>query len=260
MRTGQCQALGSRWAWREEPGEIEICTNYRAPKGIDLERGWHVQVQGDWQWKDDVYPTYPAPIIRRAEDGGRECVIARFGLVPWWAKTDKIGLSTMNSRSESSAVKPAFKAPFARRQWCIVPAWTIYEPFYAPGAKRSERWGIERADGTALGICGLWERWKSPGGHEILSFAMLTINCDDHPLLKRFHKHFDERGEPNERRTPALLREEDYDRWLDSSIEEAPSFFTTFGSDDLQASAAPATPPRPPGAAPHSHQRELLLG
>ena len=59
----------------------EMCNNYRAPRSIDLERGWHVQVQGDWHWKLDVYPGHPAPIIRRAENGGRECVMARFGLV-----------------------------------------------------------------------------------------------------------------------------------------------------------------------------------
>jgi len=125
------------------------------------------------------------------------------------------------------------------------------------------RWGIERADGTALGICGLWDRWKSPSGELVVSFAMLTINCDEHPLLKRFHKHFDEKGEPNERRTPALLREEHYDRWLDSSVAEAPGFFNTFGSDDLQAHASPAIPPRPKAGPPDDRraepaQRELL--
>lgn len=149
--------------------------------------------------------------------------MARFGLVPWWSRTEKVGWSTMNAKSETAAVKPAFKAPFARRQWCIVPAWTIFDPYCASGA---ERWGIERADGTALGICGLWERWKVPTGAEITSFAMLTINCDDHPLLRRFHKHFDDKGEPNERRTPALLDEDDYDWWLGASVDDAPSFST----------------------------------
>ena len=225
-----------------------MCNNYRAPKGIDLERGWSVPIQGDWQWKDDVFPGYPAPIIRRAAAGGRECVMARFGLVPWWNKTDKVDWSTMNARAETAAVKPAFRDPFAHRRFCIIPAWEIYEPFYAEGAKRSERWGIERADGTALGIAGLWERWRSPSGDELISFAMLTINCDEHPLLKRFHKHFDEKGEPNERRTPVLLREEDYGRWLNASVEEAPALFTTFGSDDLQAHPAPIE--RVPAAVP----------
>lgn len=31
----------------------------------------------------------------------------------------------------------------------------IFEPLYALGAKRSERWSIERAEGTALGIAAL---------------------------------------------------------------------------------------------------------
>ena len=217
-----------------------------------------MQVQGDWNWKLDVYPGHPAPIIRRAEAGGRECVMARFGLVPWWSKTEKVNWSTMNARSETAATKPAFKAPFARRQWCIVPAWERFEPFYAPGAKRSERWGIQRADGTALGIAGLWERWKSPAGEEVVSFTMLTINCDEHSLLKRFHKHFDDKGEPNERRTPALLREEDYDRWLTTSVEEAPAFFSTFSSDDLQASSAPKGATRRSEAEQPAEQPDLL--
>lgn len=243
--------------------EPNICNNYRPPKGVDLERGWHVQIQGDWNWKLDVYPGDTVPIIRRAQGGGRECVMARFGLVPWWSKTEKVGWSTMNARSESAAEKPAFRDAFARRQWALIPAWEIYEPFYAPGAKRSVRWGIERADGTALGICGLWDHWKSPSGELVVSFAMLTINCDEHPLLKRFHKHFDEKGEPNERRTPALLREEDYNRWLNVSLAEAPGFFNTFGSDDLQAHASPAIPARPkagPASKPRDEplQRELL--
>ena len=107
-----------------------------------------------------------------------------------------------------------------------------------------------RSDGTALGIAGLWERWRSPEGVELISFAMLTVNCDGHPLLNRFHKHFDDNGEPNERRTPALLREEDYDRWLHATLEEAPSFFNTFGSDDLEARPVPVIPEPPDPSTP----------
>lgn len=185
--------------------------------------------------------------------------MGRFGLVPWWSKTERVGWSTMNARSETVAQKPAFRDAFTRRQFCVIPAWEFFEPFYAPGAKRSERWGILRADGTALGICGLWERWKAPTGEAVTSFAMLTVNCDEHPVLKRFHKHVDENGEPNERRTPALLREEDYDRWLNVSIDDAPSFFSTFGSEDLKAYAAPP-PPRESAVSrpPLSQQQELI--
>ena len=46
--------------------------------------------------------------LRNQERGGRERVMARFGLVPWWSKTEKVGWSTMNAPSESAAQKPAF--------------------------------------------------------------------------------------------------------------------------------------------------------
>lgn len=126
--------------------------------------------------------------------------------------------------------------PFSRRSFLVgngasFPAWTIFEPFFALDAHRSERWRIERADGTALGLCGVWERCKSPAGHEATGFAMFTIKCDEHPLLKRFHKSFDENGKSNERRTPAPLREEGSVRCLDALVDEAPSFFTNCGSD-----------------------------
>ena len=95
---------------------------------------------------------------------------------------------------------------------------------------------------------------------EIISFAMLTINCDAHPLLNRFHKHFDGKGEPNERRTPALLREEDYDRWLAAPVDEAHGFFATFGSDDLQAHVAPIVPVRKGNPVLQPVQLDLLTG
>ena len=85
---------------------------------------------------------------------------------------------------------------------------------------------------------------------------MLTINCDEHPFLKRFHKHVDEKGEPNERRKPVLLRE-DYDRWLEALVGEAPSFFTTFVSDGLHAHPAPLEPVSKPKNIPEPEQPML---
>ena len=53
---------------------------------------------------------------------------------------------------------------------------------------------------------------------------------------------------------PALLREEEYAPWLETSLAEAPGLLNTFGSDDLQAHALPAIPPRPEAGVP-AHQR-----
>jgi hypothetical protein len=69
---------------------------------------------------------------------------------------------------------------------------------------------------------------------------MLTINCDLHPLLARFDRRLNDKGEPAEKRTPVLLAEEDFDEWLDASPGRAPIYFGTFGKDDLDADPAPS--------------------
>jgi putative SOS response-associated peptidase YedK len=48
-------------------------------------------------------------------------------------------------------------------------------------------------EGQPLGIAGLWSSWKSPKAEWIHSYTMLTINADDHPLMRLFHKPADEK-------------------------------------------------------------------
>ena len=45
----------------------------------------------------------------------------RWGLIPFWAKDEKIGNSLINARAESVAEKPAFRAAYKERR-CLIPA------------------------------------------------------------------------------------------------------------------------------------------
>ena len=219
-----------------------MSTNYLAPTASELEREWGLML--DTHWHNDVVGGDYAPIIRRFGVGAaaqREAVLARVGLLPAAAKAEKPPGATVNARAETAASRSAFKAAYAQRQWCIIPAQCLYEPYYADGAKRSERWRIRRADRTPLSIAGLWDRWVGDDGREVISFAMLTINCDLHPLLARFQRSVSEKGEPSEKRTPVLLAEEDFDAWLDTPPNRANIYFGTFGKDDLDAEPAPST-------------------
>jgi putative SOS response-associated peptidase YedK len=218
-----------------------MASNYLAPTASELEREWGLVLDADWQ--TDVAAGETAPIIRRFGEGAaaqRQAVLARFGLVPATAKSMRSANSSVNARTETAATRSTFKHAFANRQWCIVPAQCIYVPFYTEGAKRSERWRIRRNDRTPLSIAGLWDRWVDEKGREVVSFAMLTINCDLHPLLNRFDRQHTDRGEVAEKRTPVLLAEEDFDEWLDATPSRAPIFFGTFGKDDLDADPAPS--------------------
>jgi putative SOS response-associated peptidase YedK len=219
-----------------------MSTNYLAPTAAELEREWGLTIADDWQ--TDIGPGEYAPIIRRYGIGAaaqREVVVARFGLLPASAKAARPAASTVNARTETAAVRTSFKGAWAGRHWCIVPAQCFYVPYYADGAKRSERWRIRRADRSPLSIAGLWDRWVGEDGESIISFAILTLNCDLHPLLARFQRSTNDKGEPNEKRTPVLLAEEDFDAWLDTPPGRAPVYFGTFGKDDLEAEPAPAS-------------------
>jgi putative SOS response-associated peptidase YedK len=218
-----------------------MSSNFLAPTASELERDWGLVIEADWQ--TDIAGGDQAPIIRRFGAGAaaqRQAVLARFGLIPASAKTARSPNSSLNARSETAATRSTFKNAFANRQWCIVPAQCIYVPHYAEGARRAERWRVRRNDRTPLSIAGLWDRWVDEHGKEILSFALLTINCDLHPLLNRFDRRLSDKGEPAEKRTPVLLAEEDFDEWLDASPTRAPIYFGTFGKDDLDAEPAPS--------------------
>ena len=214
-----------------------------------MQAAWGVDPPDDiLPWDPEVWPHRDAVMIRRPEGGShgdREARGARFGLVPFGSKTEHITWDTMNARIETAPRLYSYRRPWARSQWCIVPAWLIYEPFYATAAAKSVRWSIARADGQMIGIAGLWDRWVRPDGTDLLSFTMLTRNCDEHPVLGRFHRWFDKEGKREEKRTPVLLYEHEYDDWLATAPEEVEATFSKLlPENELHAEPAPLVPRR----------------
>ncbi len=215
-----------------------MCSNYTPTKRDSLARHFGVDAPAD-DWKEEAYPGYLAPIIRSADDGSGdiESVAACFGMVPHWAEL-KLSRHTYNARSETAASKPSFRHAWAKQQRCIVPAESIFEPNYETG--RAVRWRIARDDGAPLGLAGLWE-WRPNGGPDdrpLVSFTMLTINADHHPLMHRFHRPEDEK------RMVVVLEEDQYRHWLSGSAAIT-DFLLPCPADRLLAEPAPrATPAR----------------
>lgn len=188
--------------------------------------------------KDEVppetWPGYFAPfIVRRADrvELERQAELGLFGLIPVWAKELAFGRRTYNARSETVHEKPSFRDAWRRGQRCVVPAEAIYEPNWETG--RAVRWRIARADGRPMGLAGLWSVWKAPDGRPVLSFTMLTINADEHALMRRFHKPGDEK------RMVVILDEAEYDAWLDCPPERQREFLRPFPAERMVAAAAP---------------------
>lgn len=78
----------------------------------------------------NVAPTQSVPIVAERLDEGtidRHLLIARWGLVPSWAKDMKIGSKLINARSESILEKPSFRKAAVKRR-AIVPAYPVQLP------------------------------------------------------------------------------------------------------------------------------------
>ena len=56
----------------------------------------------------NLAPTDPAPVVHYdAKAGSRALDVMRWGLIPYWAKDNKIGFSTINARAEEVDVESA---------------------------------------------------------------------------------------------------------------------------------------------------------
>ena len=190
----------------------------------------------------DTFPVNVAPFVRLAHgtDGALRVVDdGLFGLLPNFATEVGFGRRTYNARSETVNRLPSFRDAWANGQRCIIPAEAIYEPNYESG--KAERWAIFQEGYVPFGIAGVYTQWRDfKTGQDLYSFSMLTVNADNHPLLKRFHKPEDEK------RMVVILNPGDYAQWLSCSVEEAKAFLKPWAGE-LLAEPLPL-PPRAPKA------------
>jgi putative SOS response-associated peptidase YedK len=67
------------------------------------------------------------------------------------------------------------------------------------------------------------------------SFTMLTVNADEHPLMRLFHKPTDEK------RMVVILPTDRYEDWLEAPAEHSTEFLRPYEADGLQAILPPST-------------------
>jgi putative SOS response-associated peptidase YedK len=146
-------------------------------------------------------PTMPMLVAIRSIDGKRVPKMMRWGLLPHWAKDEKLSFSTFNARSEDFTTKPAFRDAWKRQQRCLVITDGFYE-WKKLNAKDKQPYAIALADGGQMVMAGLWASWRSPtSGEGILSCTILT--CDPNNAIAELHD-----------RMPVILAESDWPAWL----------------------------------------------
>ncbi len=207
-----------------------MCSRYEPPTKDQQEQAFGHSIVLPRQ--GDLWPGYTGPFVRNGiDDNGDpslEVLPGIFGLLPMWAKDTKLARHTYNARTETVSSKPSFRYAWKNAHHCIIPAAAIYEPNWRSGKAVPTR--ISRTDGGIMSLAGLWEKWISPDGNVVHSFTMLTINADDHPFMRNYHKKKDEK------RMLVILPNGVIKDWLNASPAESMDFMRQYPADRLTAS------------------------
>jgi putative SOS response-associated peptidase YedK len=151
----------------------------------------------------NIAPSQLIPVVRINSQGHRVLELARWGFIPYWAKSLP-KLQPINARAETLGAGGLFRAAFERRR-CLIPADGFYE-WKAGETRVKQPYFFHYKDDRPFAFAGLWERWKpAPDAQPLETCTIITTQPND--LLKPIHN-----------RMPAIVHPKDYARWLDPNI------------------------------------------
>jgi putative SOS response-associated peptidase YedK len=159
------------------------------------------QVSCDLKPSYNIAPTQQVAVI--IQDGVKQLIAVRWGLVPYWAETLAIGNKFINARAETINKKAAFKESFQKRR-CLVIADGFYE--WQKDGKTRQPILIRLKSGACFGFAGLYESWISPTGEKIRTCTIITTEPNE--IMAPIHD-----------RMPAIIARDNEARWLDSDCQ-----------------------------------------
>lgn len=216
-----------------------MCVNFIPPTRQQLRDLFDVELP-QLEWPPEAWQDYTAPIIIDSGNGP-QALLASYGLVPKRHMPDGVRISTMNARSETIGKLPTYRRAWHAGQLCLVPMQAYFEPCYESG--KAERWGIGLASGLPFAVVGLWRTWQEEAGNVSHAFTQITINADDHPLMRRMHRPGDEK------RNLVIIEPAHYQDWLTCRDPElARSWLTNYPAELMTAWPAPKKKQAPPPA------------
>jgi len=180
-----------------------MCGRYATTRGAaDLAALFEADDETDGLAADyNVAPTDPVPIVRLSRrTPGPVLSVARWGLVPSWAKDTRAAARMINARVETVKTTRAYATSFASRR-CLVPADGWYE--WARAGGRRQPYFMTSRDGSVLAFAGLWTVWGE-GDARLMTCTILTT-----PAVGELTAVHD--------RMPLLLPRQRWRGWLDGA-------------------------------------------
>ncbi|WP_085993182.1 SOS response-associated peptidase [Oceanobacillus senegalensis] len=175
---------------------------------------------------DSYHPSYniaPGQQVLAIIHDGREkrAGYLRWGLVPSWAKDEKIGYKMINARSETAHEKPSFKRLMAQKR-CLVVADSFYEWQKMGDTKQPKR--IQMKNRKLFAFAGLWDKWVQ-GENTLFTCTILTKEAN--PFMQEIHH-----------RMPIILPKDKENEWIRPTKlqpEEASQFLNAIDVEDMKA-------------------------
>lgn len=187
------------------PTEI-LRVRFNVPRAEDLKPNYNAA------------PTQNLPVILNSEP--TTINLCQWGLIPRWAKEQRIGNKLINARAETLLQKPSFRNPFKKHR-CLVLADGFYE--WKKTSEKKIPYRISMKTNEPFAFAGIWDEWRTPNGECLRSFAIITT--EPNALMKALHN-----------RMPVILRKEDETKWLQEiDISGAQKMLEPYPFDDLEA-------------------------
>jgi putative SOS response-associated peptidase YedK len=149
------------------------------------------------------YNTAPGKEVAAVMAGPKRVIEGlKWGLIPPWATDEKSGYRMINARAETISQKINYKNAFRQRR-CLLVADGFYE--WSGEGRVKRPYYFRMKEGHPFGLAGLFEIWQNQEGKKIKSCAVITTSANK--LMLPIHD-----------RMPAIIRREDYFKWLDNNI------------------------------------------
>ncbi|MBN2368685.1 SOS response-associated peptidase [Candidatus Woesearchaeota archaeon] len=180
-------------------------------KQLLLNRFGLTEIKIDLKPRYNIAPSQKVPVIfNTASDILSD---AQWGLIPSWAKDDKVGYKMINARAETVAEKPAYRTPFKSKR-CLIIADSFYEWNKKGGPKTPYRFMMKNED--FFSFAGIYDEWNG-----ITTCSIITTEPND--LMKNIHI-----------RMPVILKKEDEKKWLSVKPDDAKELLKPYPSGEMK--------------------------
>lgn len=168
---------------------------------LQIKSQFHIENLPDIAPMFNIAPTQRVLILMQPPgDGALDAEWFTWGLIPYYAKDQKINPPLINARAETVATKPAFRSSFKVKRGIVL--MSGYFEWQQLG-RCKQPYYIRLKEHKLLAVAALWDSWQPPEGNIIHSCCLITTAANS--TVARIHN-----------RMPVVLSQEQQQIWLDT--------------------------------------------